>query len=191
MKFNTRTLIFLFILIAITTLVKVVCAPQINLSGFSAGLAVALFAGFIEKDPKKALLLPLITLFISDIFIQALHMAGLFDFAGFYQNQWINYLLITSLAFAGMLLRRGGLTGMISAAIIGPALFFFVSNYLVWSTQRNLLGYSNNLSGLMECYRAGIPFYRNSMIATLIFLPSFVGLYHWVVNGKPSLQLAK
>ncbi|HRI19616.1 MAG TPA: hypothetical protein PLA68_01625 [Panacibacter sp.] len=191
MKFNKQTIIFLFIIIAVTTIVKVICAPQLDLSGFSAGLSVALFAGFAEKDVKKALLLPLITVFFSDVLIQLLFMAKLFPFAGFYSNQWINYLLIASLTFMGMLLRNGKIMGILAASVLGPAFFFLVSNYIVWATQASTMGYANDFSGLITCYTAGIPFYRNSVIATLIFLPSFIGLYQWIVKGKFSLQFAK
>ena len=191
MKINKRTLLFFFVLIAVTTLVKVICAPNINLSGFSAGIAVALFAGFTEKDSRKIILLPLVTLFISDVLIQLLYITGNFRFAGFYDNQWINYLLIVGLSFIGVLLRRGGLVSILSSGIIAPAIFFLISNYIVWATQAQLLGYTNDFAGLMNCYRAGLPFYRNSVISTLVFLPSFIALYHWVVEGKFSLQTAR
>ncbi|CAN5635085.1 hypothetical protein BH10BAC2_BH10BAC2_43270 [soil metagenome] len=191
MKINKKTILFLFVLIAVTTLVKVLCAPNINFSGFSAGIAVALFAGFTEKDSRKIILLPLLTLFISDVLIQLLYLADMFPFAGFYQNQWINYVLILGLSFIGVLFRKGGVLGMLSAAVIAPAIFYLISNYIVWATQSELLGYSNDLSGLMTSYRAGLPFYRNSVISTIIFLPSFVALYHWLMQGKLTLQTAK
>lgn len=191
MKMNKKTIVFLLVLIAVTTLVKVICAPNINFGGFSAGIAVALFAGFTERDSRKVILLPLLTLFISDVLIQLLYAADIFPFAGFYQNQWINYLLIIGLSFIGVLLRKGGLAGMLSASVIGPAIFFLISNYIVWASQASVMGYTNDFSGLMECYRAGLPFYRNSVISTIIFLPSFIATYYWLTQGKLSLQIAK
>lgn len=191
MKINKKTLLFFFVLIAVTTLVKVICAPNINLSGFSAGIAVALFAGFTEKDSRKVILLPLLTLFISDVVIQLLYLANAFEFPGFYKMQWINYPLILSLSFIGILFKKGGLAGIFSSSIIGPAIFFLISNYIVWATQATLLGYTNDFGGLMNCYNAGLPFYRNSVISTIIFLPSFIAFYHWLVQGRFSLQLAK
>ncbi len=191
MKLNKQTIIFIFIIIAITTVIKVVCAPQLNLSGFSAGLAVALFAGFAEKDMKKALLLPLVTIFISDVLIQLLFLANLFPFEGFYNNQWINYLLIASITLIGMLMRKGKIAGILAASVLGPAFFFVVSNYIVWASQGNTMGYTNDFSGLITCYTAGLPFYRNNVIATLIFLPSFLGIYQWLVKGKFAIEFAK
>lgn len=191
MKINTRTFVFLFVLIAITTIVKVICAPQIDLSGFSAILAVALFAGFVEKDPAKVFLLPLVAVFASDVLIQVLYSINLFAFPGFYHGQWVNYLLIAALCAVGLLLRKGKMAGVFAAAIIGPTIFFLASNYVVWATQGTVLSYSKDFNGLMACYTAGIPFFRNSEISTVIFLPAFIALHQWIVKGKVSLQLAK
>jgi hypothetical protein len=183
MKLNKQSLIFLLLVIAITTIVKVICAPQINLSGFSAVFAVALFAGLTEKDSQKAFLLPLITLFFSDVLLQVFYLTNLFPFAGFYQGQWLNYLLIVALTLVGIVFRKARIGGMIAATLIGPAMFFLASNYIVWTTNGGL-GYTKDFNGLMECYRAGLPFYRNSMISTIIFLPSFIFLYHRIVRSS-------
>ena len=191
MKINKRTILFFFILVAITTLVKVICAPNINLSGFSAGIAVSLLAGFVIKDTKQVVLLPLLTLFISDLLVQLLYSVNAFPFAGFYDNQWINYVLILAVAFIGVLFRKGGLVGIFASAVIAPAIFFLASNYIVWATQADMLGYTKDFNGLITSFRAGLPFYRNSVLATVVFLPSFIALYHGVVEGKFSLQLAK
>lgn len=191
MKINKKTLLFFLVLVAVTTLVKVLCAPNINFSGFSAGIAVALFAGFTIKDTRKVVLLPLLTLFISDVLIQLLHFANIFPFAGFYENQWINYLLILGTSFIGVLFRKAGLAGIFASSIIAPTVFFLISNYIVWATQASLLGYSKDFNGLMDCYNLALPFYRNSVISTVIFLPSFIACYHWLMQGKLSLQLAK
>ncbi|MBG9375119.1 hypothetical protein I5907_02685 [Panacibacter sp. DH6] len=191
MKINKRTLLFFFILIAVTTIVKVLCAPNLNLSGFSATIAVALFAGFSIKDARLAILLPLLSLFISDVLIQLLYTFGGFKFPGFYDNQWINYVLIAAITFLGMAFRKGGAAGIIASAVVAPGIFFVVSNYIVWATQSAMLGYSNDFGGLMACYRAGLPFYRNSILSTIIFLPVFIAAYHWLLSGKFTLQTAK
>lgn len=60
---------------------------------------------------------------------------------------------------------------------LGASLFFyFFTNFGVW-----FLGgwniYPQNLSGLISCYVAGLPFLKLSLISNLIFLPSFVFLF--------------
>src|SRR5438045_3414567 len=122
MKLNKQSVIFLLLVIAIATIVKVICAPQINLSGFSGVFAVALFAGLTEKNSQKAFLLPLISLFLSDVLLQIFYMANIFPFAGFYQGQWLNYLLIIALTLVGILFRNARIGGTIAATLIGPAI---------------------------------------------------------------------
>jgi hypothetical protein len=83
MKLSKQTIIFFFILAGVSTLVKVLCAPQINLSGFTAVIAVSLFAGLTIQDKKLAFLFPLLTLFITDVLLQVLHALTCFPIPAF------------------------------------------------------------------------------------------------------------
>ena len=188
MKLSKQTILFYFILIAITVIVKLICAPQINLSGFSCVLAVALFAGITTKDNTKAFLLPLIALFLSDVILQILHSLNMFPYSGFYSGQIINYTLFILVTLVGIAFRNYKTAGVFGAAFIGPTLFFLLSNFVVWKTQGTAMGYSNDINGLMQSYTFGLPFYRNSLISTVIFLPTFIGIYHWMKYRQFSLQ---
>jgi hypothetical protein len=187
MKFTKQTIIFLFIVVAISTLVKIICAPQINLSGFTCVIAIALFAGLTIKDKALAFLFPILTLLISDILLQVLHVLNIFPYAGFYSGQIINYALFILITLIGIGLRNYKTAGIISAALIGPTVFFLLSNFFVWKLQGVEMGYSKDVSGLMQTYTFGLPFYRNSLISTFIFLPAFIVLYNRVVYGKFTL----
>jgi hypothetical protein len=188
MNLTKQTIIFCFILIAITTLIKVICAPQIDLSGFSAVIAVSLFAGLTIKEKKIAFLLPLLTLFISDVLLQLLHVLNLFPYAGFYSGQLFNYGLFILLTLIGVAFRNYKTPGIVAAALIGPTIFFLLSNLYVWKTQGAAMGYNTDFSGLVQSYALGLPFYRNSLVSTIVFLPFFIALYHRMLYGKFSLQ---
>lgn len=191
MKLSRQSIIFLFILVAVSTLVKILCAPQINLSGFTCVIAVSLFAGLTIEDKKTAFLFPLLTLFISDILLQCLYALNLFPYQGFYNGQIINYILFIILTLAGIALRNYKTPGIITASFIGPTIFFLLSNFIVWKTQGALMGYSKDFSGLLQSYTFGLPFYRNSLISTIIFLPAFIALYNRIVYGRFGLAHAK
>src|SRR6188768_3642053 len=105
MKFS-KTLIVLFILIIVSTLVKIICAPQINLSGFTAVIAVSLFAGLMIKDKKISFLFPLLALFITDVLLQLLYTMHLFPYAGFYSGQVTNYILFVLVTVVGIAFRN-------------------------------------------------------------------------------------
>jgi hypothetical protein len=191
MKLSKQTIFFFLILVIVSTLIKVICAPQIDLSGFTAVIAVSLFSGLTIKDKKLAFLLPLLTLFISDVLLEALHAMNLFPYSGFYSGQIINYILFIAVTFIGIALRSYKTAGIVAAAFIGPTVFFLLSNLYVWKTQGNTLGYNEDISGLWQSYSLALPFYRNSLISTFIFLPVFVAAYNLVRYGKFQLVHVK
>lgn len=191
MKLSKQTILFFLALVVVSTLVKVICAPNINLSGFTAVIAVSLFAGLTVRNKKLAFVLPLATLFISDVLLEILHAFNAFPYSGFYSGQIINYILFIAVTLIGIGLRNYKTAGIVAAAFIGPTVFFLLSNLYVWKMQGNALGYNQDISGLWQSYSFGLPFYRNSLISTFIFLPAFVAAYNLVRYGKLQLIHAK
>src|SRR6478752_1404679 len=191
MKLSKQTILFFLVLVIVSTLVKIICAPQIDLSGFTAVIAVSLFSGLAMQNKKLAFLLPLLTLFISDVLIAAFHAMNLLPFPGFYSGQITIYILFIVLTLIGIGLRNYKTAGIFVAAFIGPTVFFLLSNFMVWKTGARSMGYNEDISGLWQSYSLGLPFYRNSLISTFIFLPAFVAAYNLVQYGKFALVRAK
>src|SRR6188508_2244031 len=140
MKLSKQTIFFFLILVIVSTLIKVICAPQIDLSGFTAVIAVSLFSGLAIQNKKLAFLLPLLTLFISDVLLEAFHAMNLFPYSGFYSGQIVNYILFIAITLIGIGLRNYKTAGIIAAAFIGPTIFFLLSNFIVWKTQARMIG---------------------------------------------------
>ena len=86
MKNNGRLILFTIILIALATTCKVVFGPDLDWSGFSPVIAIALFAGFMIKQKNLAFILPLLALIGSDLVIQLLYAQGAFPYSGFYSG---------------------------------------------------------------------------------------------------------
>jgi hypothetical protein len=63
--------------------------------------------------------------------------------------------------------------------VLASVLFFFITNFAVWYGTNM---YTKNLAGLINCYIAGIPFYRNTLMGDLFFTGLFVGGYELVQN---------
>ncbi len=188
MKINGRLILFTIILIALQTACKLLFAPRLEWSGFSPFIAIALFSGFIIKERNMSFLLPLLALFISDAIIHVLYLNSQFDFAGFYAGQWKNYLLLLAVTLIGWLAKGRNYQSLLGGVIAGPLVYFLVSNFLVWTGSH--VTYTKDFSGLMNCYEAGLPFYRNSLIATLLFLPVILLLYNYLTKKKAVLTLA-
>ncbi|MBK8953338.1 MAG: hypothetical protein IPM85_14795 [Chitinophagaceae bacterium] len=60
---------------------------------------------------------------------------------------------------------------------------------MAWQANIDTL-YARNFGGLITCYEAGLPFYRNSLIATLLFLPVILVAYNYLTKEKAALKLA-
>jgi len=189
MKLTSRSVIFTILLVFVATVTKVICAPNLSLSGFSPIIAIALFSGMMVKDRNASFLLPLVALFASDIIIQIMYKAGWFAFAGFYKYQLINYTLVLITTLLGWAIKGNKIGTVFTGAVAGSTLFFVLSNFCVWFFSTHTT-YSYDAKGLMECYVAGLPFYGRALLATVIFLPLIIVSYNLIVKAKTRLTLA-
>ncbi|HVY76374.1 MAG TPA: DUF6580 family putative transport protein [Puia sp.] len=180
---QTKILVWSFILlVVVAALYRIIPGRPY---GFAPQWAMAVFAGAVIRNKKWALIMPVLSMFISDLLYQLLYMGGLTDMQGFYQGQWQNYLLFTLLVFVGFAIRKYNVTNIIAASLAAPTIYFLLSNFIVWFGVDGTRGYGRpkTFNGLMMCYSDGLPFYRNSLIATLVFSAILFGSYY-VINRK-------
>ena len=188
MKINGGLIFFTFILIVLATACKYFFGPDLDWSGFSPVIAIALFSGFIIKERDWSFLLPLLALFISDVIIQFLYQNGDFPYAGFYSGQWKNYLILMSATLIGWILKGRNASSLLLGTIAAPTVFFLISNFGVWMGPQT--SYPKDLGGLMTCYAAGLPFYKNALMATIVFLPMILFSYNYFTKQRVALTLA-
>ena len=189
MNINGRLIIFTFVIIILATACKYFFGPDLAWSGFSPVIAIALFSGFILKQKDASFVLPLLALFFSDVAIQLLYSANLFPYEGFYGGQWKNYLFLLSCTLIGWMLKGRSYSSLGLGALAAPTVFFLISNFSVWLNTTEAV-YAKKIGGLITCYEAGLPFYRNSLIATLLFLPVILIAYNLITKQKTALKLA-
>lgn len=115
---------------------------------FSPVTAIALFSGLNFKNKKFAFLIPILILFISDLFI-GISVINIFVYSGF--------LLVVQL---GSKIRSIRFLNIILASLI----FFIISNFGVW-----IIGYPKTIDGLILCYTMAIPFFGYSLAGDLFF----------------------
>jgi hypothetical protein len=152
--------------------------------GFAPQIAIALFSGALcVKNKKWAFAMPLVSMFISDLFFEILYVNHLTNYQGFYSGQWLNYILIAGLAAFGFLIQTKKVASIAIAFFAGPTTYFFVSNFTVWIGGG---GWSRpkTFSGLMQCYLDGAPFYSNSLLATFVFGAVLFGAYSLFTKNK-------
>jgi hypothetical protein len=178
MKYAKYTLSSLLLLVLIAALYRVI--PD-RPWGFAPQFAMTLFCGTVIKDRKIALLLPLLSMFISDVLYQLLYIQGLTSIEGFYEGMIWNYIIFGSLTVIGFFINSNSVKSIFKGAVLSPTIYFIVSNFVTWISGGGLQR-SKTLTGLMQAYVDGIPFYGNSLVATLVFGLILFGTNHLVIK---------
>ena len=128
---------------------------------------LALFSGANFKK-KSALLIPLAAMFFSDIFL------------GFHKTIPYVYLSFILITIIGKYLKENPkVINLISASLVSSVLFFLITNFGVWVTGSM---YQRNLSGLVQSYVMGLPFFRNTVLSDLFYSFSFFYGYRFLSN---------
>ena len=186
MKLNKSNLLILFILIVACALYRVWDNRPM---GFAPQIAMALFAGSVSKDKRFAFLFPLLSLFISDLLYQFLYSQGLTTIKGFYSGQLVNYLVIASVTVIGFFINKNKIGQIFLGSLAGAIYFFLASNFTVWiggGLDINNQPYPRSLSGLLLCYTEALPFFKWSVLSTLLFNGIFFGSFYLL--GKSILK---
>lgn len=186
MKLNKSNLLVLFILILACALYRVWDSRPM---GFAPQIAMALFAGSVSKDKRFAFLFPVLSLFISDLLYQFLYSQGFSTIKGFYSGQWQNYLLIASITIIGFFINKNKIGQIFVGSLAGAVYFFLISNFMVWmggGWDINNQPYPRSFSGLMLCYTEALPFFKWSVLSTLLFNGVFFGSFYLL--GKSVLK---
>jgi hypothetical protein len=185
MKLNKEIVIALMIMIVTTALYRVLPGRPF---GFAPQIAIALFSGSLfVKNKQFAFLLPLISMFLSDLMYQVLYVNHLTSIQGFYDGQWQNYLLIAATAIFGFGLQTNNVSKFVGNFIAAPTAFFLVSNFMVWASYG---GYQRPMtaSGLLQTMVDGLPFYGYSVAGTFVFGAIMFGGFKLV---QPTLKAIK
>lgn len=67
--------------------------------------------------------------------------------------------------------------GALAATFFGSVLFFLISNLGVW-VDGHL--YAWTFSGLVSCYAAALPFFRNTLLGDLFWIVALTFSYEWI-----------
>lgn len=186
MKLNKTFLFSLIALVAVAALYRILPNRPF---GFAPQIAIALFAGSVIKDKKYAFALPILSMFISDALYQVLYSVGLSSIKGFYGGQLTNYILFAGLTVIGFFINQKKVWQIGLGALAGPTVYFFVSNFLVWLGGGGY-GHPKTMEGLMLTLTDGIPFYANSVYATVVFCTMFFGGYALITAKQTNIAKA-
>ena len=161
-KINTRnTVLILMIVLAAAFRLLSYKYPYV-LSNFTPVGAIALFGGAYFTDKWKAYLVPLLTLFLSDIALNYLYTSKL---VLFYSGSFWVYLCFAVMVFIGSLIKKATAVSVLLAAIVSVAIHWLIMD-LPW-LYGNL--YPHTLAGYGQSLIAAIPFEKNMIFGDVLF----------------------
>ncbi len=176
---NKKTTILVFVLLIVAAALYRVWDSRPW--GFAPQIAMALFAGSVIKDKRFSFLVPLFSMLMSDVLYQFLYSQGLTEIKGFYEGQWVNYILFTAITVIGFFIKKNNVGSIILGSLAGAFFFFITSNFFDWiggGLDINNQPYPKTFNGLIRCFTAALPFFRGSVWATLFFNGIFFGCYY-------------
>jgi len=143
-------------LMVLITIVLVAAASRLiphppNLASITA---LALFGGAYFSNKRFAFLVPLSALLLSDLVL------------GFYSHMEFVYLSFALTVCIGLFLQsKRSALNIAGATLASSVLFFVITNFGVWAFGSL---YPMTMDGLVACYVAAIPFFKNSLQSDLL-----------------------
>jgi hypothetical protein len=141
--------------------------------------AMALLGGFAFSG-KRAYLLPLAALLLSDAFI-GFHNLLPFVYLPFLLTVWMGRQLQKTTSGPS-----ASPTALAVLSLSSSLIFFLSSNFGVWFASTL---YPRNALGLAACYTAALPFFRNALLGDLVYTAFLFSFFAWA--SKNAWVLAK
>ena len=158
---------------------------------FTPIIAMALVAGVFARPRWLALALPLGAMFVSDLVLNNTVYAHFYEGFRLFGDAgaWLGIGLCALLPVLLGTGRGASWTKLLGTGVGGAVLFFMVSNVMVWATSAM---YPLNAAGLGACLAAGLPFFPNTLISTLVFGGASVAVLRGVGvrEAKPDVAQA-
>jgi hypothetical protein len=172
-KFSLSNHAILLSIIVFAAVVRIT-APAGYSINFSPIDAIALFSGALCVGRFTGCIITLSAVLIGDLGINRIFFDHwVFFYSGFYW-QYSAYILIVIIG--SQLIKNVTPIRVFSASIASSILFFIVSNFGVWF---NGILYPFNVDGLITCYIAAIPFFKNTLFSDLFYSMLLFGSFSW------------
>lgn len=151
--------------------------------------SIALFAGVFFANGFIRIFLPLVALYVTDLILNNTILRIFFT-----EQEGIiwfsDYMIWNTLSILGIILIGYHLSKKITvgtiglSAVVASVLFFSITNLGMWISSPI---YTKDFQGLYYCFVAALPFFRTSLISTLVFSYVLIGGFYWVSSRKSAL----
>ena len=187
-KFNPRTVILLLIIIAVAGLRLLYHFTDhlSPLSNFTPIGAMALFGGAYFKGKIKPFLLPLVTLFVSDL-VLSFTIYSPFRSGLLYTGWYWTYAAFALMVIAGkMLIKTVKVKNVFVSVIVITVIHWLVSDIGGCLIQESTEGF---LSLYGQRLITAIPYELNFFVGSVIYSALMFGSFEWLQRRYPKMNL--
>lgn len=142
------------------------------LTNFTPVGAMALFGGCYFEDKWKAFLLPILTLWLSDLFLN--YFIYYHEWRWFYEGFLFTYGSFALMVVMGRLMKKVNVKNILSLSVSAALVHWIISDFGVWIDGRM---YPMNSEGFISCYVAALPYLENMLIGNLVFGGIMFGIF--------------
>ncbi len=181
--FNPRTGILAAMIITAGAWRLLIAIGHGPLGNFTPLGAMALFGGCYYTEKWKAYLIPLLTLWISDLFL--CYFVYYHKLVLFYDGFYITYLSFALMVLLGSFIKKVSIKNIALAGIAAALMHWLITDFFVWMDGRL---YPMTWQGLVTCYTVALPYLKNMTIANLLFGGIMFGSFEWIQRKYPVVQ---
>ncbi|RYE11593.1 MAG: hypothetical protein EOP44_01055 [Sphingobacteriaceae bacterium] len=182
-KINIRNGVLILMILLAAAMRFVHLDNQSVWANFTPVGAVSLFGGAYFTDKKKAYLVPLLTLFLSDLLLNYLYFH---QFVWFYSSALWVYISFAVMVFIGTKISKVNFANVIMASLAAVVVHWLLTDIDPW-----LFGsmYSKGFTGYFESLYAAIPFERNLLMGNLVYSLILFGGFELAKVKFPVLRI--
>jgi hypothetical protein len=148
---------------------------------------MALFGAAYYAKRYCSFIIPVVAMWISDLALNNLVYKQYFDgFVWFYSGAIFTYVAFALIVLLGLwTLKKIRILTLLISAVGASTVFFLVSNFGAWLSWGM---YPHTFEGLVSCYIAGLPFFKNTIAGDLVYIAILFGAFEYSVKRFPKLQ---
>ena len=145
-----------------------------HMPNFTPVGAMALFGGAYLKNRYHAFLIPMISLWLSDLILNNFIFSFYSDFTWFYPGflwQYTSFILIIVIGY--LFLKKLNFKNVFITTIFSSLLFFIITNFGVWISGSM---YTLDFQGLISCYIMALPFFKGTLLGFICYSTLLFGV---------------
>ena len=136
--------------------------------------AIALFGGAYLKNRYHAFLIPMISLWLSDLILNNFIFSFYSEFTWFYPGflwQYASFIFIIMIGY--LFLKKLNFKNIFITTIFSSLLFFTITNFGVWISGSM---YTLDFQGLISCYIMALPFFKGTLLGFMCYSTLLFGV---------------